>query len=867
MGASIPDPSISRHAMRTVPAHMHSLHQKDSSVLSLAGDYDHLFSGSQGQDIFVWDRRTFQLKTTLEGHTGPVLALEVCRQKKWLFSSSGDSTVRVWSTSTLAPLYVIVPHGGTDAGDIFSLTFSPCLSTLFFGCQNTSLQWLDLSHPEQLPISLPERRPPSKRDRFFESGARSGTRTPSYYADRQTSLNLHVLTHATEPRVLHVPAENVIASAHYGYIYSMALLPSPHLTASDPTREDGAVELLTGSGDEDVKLWLCTQEGGPVLQHTFHAGEGGGVLSLVARSGTVYAGCQAGFVKVWDLETRTLVRTIIAQENVDVLSLSMVDSDLYGCSANGMVQRWSASFECTASWKAHDGIVLSSIIACDPDDVSCASAEAYSACEPSVLHKLALVTGANDSTIKLWSVERPLCPPESEPSAATGSQEDTLLYALEKFVAIPSLSGCAERREDCRQAAIWLKKCLSQLGAETQLLPTSVGGEDEEGGNPLVLATFRGTGGEKQRPRVLFYGHYDVIDAPAQRGWDSDPFTLSGRDGYLYGRGVTDNKGPILACATAASDLLARRKLDLDLVMLVEGEEEVGSPGFCDAVRRHKDQIGHVDAVLVSNSYWIGECTPCITYGLRGVVHATVEISSQRADVHSGVDGGAVSEPMIEMIKLLSTLTSGQKVLLPGFYDTVRPITSRELEQFELLSKMTGEPVARLCARWREPSLSVHGLQVSGPGNATVIPARVKATVSLRVVPDQDTDTIARSLVEHLQLNFRALQTSNQLSVTIERKADWWLGDLDSDWFLALESAIKDEWGVTPLRIREGGSIPPIPFLEKEFGCNALQLPLGQSTDQAHLANERISLNNLRRGKSVFERFFTRVAQFESKAT
>lgn len=166
-------------------------------------------------------------------------------------------SLQVWSTDTLAPLYVIVPNGGTDAGDIFSLTFSPSLSTLYFGSQNTSLQWLDLSHPDQLPSAQPETRPPSKRDKFFESGARAGTHTPSYYAQRHARplpLNLHVLAVADEPKTLHVPAGNVVDSAHYGYIYCMALLPSPHLTASDPVRADGAVELLTGSGDEDVKV-------------------------------------------------------------------------------------------------------------------------------------------------------------------------------------------------------------------------------------------------------------------------------------------------------------------------------------------------------------------------------------------------------------------------------------------------------------------------------------------------------------------------------------------------------------------------------------------------------------------------------------
>lgn len=150
-------------------------------------------------------------------------------------------------------------------------------------------------------------------------------------------------------------------------------------------------------------------------------------------------------------------------------------------------------------------------------------------------------------------------------------------------------------------------------------LPTS------EGTNPLVLATFQGAQTAQNRPRILFYGHYDVISAPSE-GWDSDPFTLTGRDGYLYGRGATDNKGPILAVACAASALLAKRALACDLVFIIEGEEESGSVGFSEAVKRNIEAIGRADAILVSNSTWISEDRPCITYGLRGVVHCSVEV-------------------------------------------------------------------------------------------------------------------------------------------------------------------------------------------------------------------------------------------------
>ncbi|KAG9026617.1 hypothetical protein FS842_005031, partial [Serendipita sp. 407] len=151
----------------------------------------------------------------------------------------------------------------------------------------------------------------------------------------------------------------------------------------------------------------------------------------------------------------------------------------------------------------------------------------------------------------------------------------------------------------------------------------------------------------------------------------------------------------------------------------------------------------------------------------------------------------------------------------------------------------------------------------SGPGNRTVIPSSVTAALSFRIVPDQKLAEIATSVERHILDSFAELKSPNSIHVTIEKAADWWLGNLEGPWFQALESAIESEWGVRPLRIREGGSIPSIPFLEKIFGCPALHLPLGQSTDQAHLANERISVNNLLKGKAVLERFFLSVASME----
>ncbi|CAE6432865.1 unnamed protein product [Rhizoctonia solani] len=915
---------------------VHTLHQEESSVLSLTADERFIYSGSQGMDIYVWDRHTLSHTASLQGHTGSVLALIHSPERQWLFSSSGDSTVRIWCTQTLCPLYTIIPHG--EPGDIFSLAYvhTPTQQRLIFGCQNTSLQWVDLSPSTLQPppchlgvgnispagsvygslssnvgadhsalgLTTPGFQTPASsstppKHKFFDSfpqpAGRPLTRQRPSTAVLTITSNLSLQRPSTpvaapkiktptsceganavepadksedEPRILSVPSGNVIHSAHYGYIYCMALV------------RDGSgdqVRLVTGSGDEDTKLWKLPPDNNPILQHTFShdsslpsdpaaeetdEGVGGAVLALAVRDGTIFAGGQAGRVAVWDVETQTLVRVLVAAEDVDVLSLSVLGQDLYACTADGYVHCWSSTFRHTAVYHAHSGMILSSI---------------------AIASSGVLVTGAGDSSVKIWEVggargrrrgnSKGVWPNEHVDDIDDGDvlglvyegeleaegaddPSNALIYALSKFVAIPSVSSA---REDCKQAAVWLKKCFSQLGADSCLVSSN------EHTNPLVLATFRGrppAPGAQRRPRILFYGHYDVISAPPL-GWASDPFKLSGRNGALYGRGVSDDKGPTLAVAFAASGLLSRRMLDADVVMLVEGEEEAGSAGFKDLFESVRDRVGEIDCILVSNSYWIDDVTPCITYGLRGVVHSSIEISSERPDVHSGVEGGAIVEPMIDMVKVLATLASGSKVLIPSFYDQVRPQPEEERVLYEKIAEVTKTTPTSIASRWSEPSLSIHSLNVSGPGNATVIPSSVKAKVSIRIVPDQDTEEIAASLVRHVNDAFSGLQSPNVLKVRVDRTADWWLGELDDEYFRALEDAVRDEWQAEPLRIREGGSIPSVPFLEKALGCHALHLPMGQSSDQAHLQNERISVNNLRKGQAVIERFLVSLGKRE----
>lgn len=169
---------------------------------------------------------------------------------------------------------------------------------------------------------------------------------------------------------------------------------------------------------------------------------------------------------------------------------------------------------------------------------------------------------------------------------------------------------------------------------------------------------------------MLFYGHYDVIPATTndEGGWQTNPFELTGINGYLYGRGVSDNKGPCLAALFAAGELVQEQELESDVIFLIEGEEESGSRGFAEAVKRNKEMIGDVDWILLANSYWLDDEVPCLTYGLRGVIHATVVVESEKPDLHSGVDGSRLNrEPTIDLVNLLARLTGVDgKILIPG---------------------------------------------------------------------------------------------------------------------------------------------------------------------------------------------------------
>lgn len=381
-------------------------------------------------------------------------------------------------------------------------------------------------------------------------------------------------------------------------------------------------------------------------------------------------------------------------------------------------------------------------------------------------------------------------------------------------MALRTVSSKPDYTQDCRRGASWLKGLFRDFGADTEMLSTT------EDTNPVLYARFRGKDTQlKQGRTILFYGHYDVVPADdKQQLWASDPFTLRGINGYLYGRGVSDNKGPLLAAIYAVAELVAEKALWSDVVFLVEGEEECGSRGFRKAVTSNKDLIGDVDWILLANSYWLDDDIPCLTYGLRGVVHATVQVTSGRPNLHSGVDGSQrINEAMKDLISILAVLSdSDGTIKIPGFYEPVLPMTHTEDKRYADISQMlvsrdprrgdAHELAERLKGRWREPSLTIHRINTSDPAGSSIIPHTVTADISVRLVPNQSTSVIQAAMTKVLQTAFDDLRTSNKLAITIDHAAEPWLGDPENKIFQTLEEAIVDVWG--PVVHQRRGSVP-----------------------------------------------------------
>lgn len=377
-------------------------------------------------------------------------------------------------------------------------------------------------------------------------------------------------------------------------------------------------------------------------------------------------------------------------------------------------------------------------------------------------------------------------------------------------------------------------------------------------------------GNDAAKPTILLYGHLDVQPAALGDGWDTEPFELTIKDGKMYGRGSTDDKGPVLAWLWAVQCYQELSKpLPVNLKFLLEGMEESGSIGLQEFITAHPAFFEGVDATCISDNYFLGPRTPCVTYGLRGLCYFSVEVTCAARDLHSGVYGGPVHEAMFDLTKLLASLTGPKgDIRVEGIMDTVRPFTDEEKALYgdidfepEEFRKECGAPKALrfgdkvnvLAARWRFPSLSIHGIEGawSGEGAKTVIPRSVKGKFSIRIVPDMTPEEVKAKVVAHLEKEWAALGSPNTMAVEMLSGAKAWVAEYNDANYGAARAAIEKVHGVKPDLTREGGSIPVTLWLQEATGRSVMLLPIGGSDDGAHSQNEKLNVSNYIQGIKV----------------
>ncbi|CAI4222830.1 unnamed protein product [Auanema sp. JU1783] len=433
---------------------------------------------------------------------------------------------------------------------------------------------------------------------------------------------------------------------------------------------------------------------------------------------------------------------------------------------------------------------------------------------------------------------------------------------LAEAVAIESVSSDPNRRDDTIRMCHWMKAKMEKLGIEVHL--EDIGTQNLDGKVVPLPPVILGTLGHDQRKKTLLvYGHIDVQPASKEDGWNSEPFVLTERDGKLFGRGSSDDKGPVL-CWLHAVSMLQKHNVDIpvNIKFCFEAMEESGSEGLESLLVRIKDTfLADVDFCCISDSYWLGNTKPCLTYGLRGICSFSVEVTGINQDLHSGVYGGIIHEPMSDLVWILSQLvTIDNRIQIPGIYEGVAPFTNEEENLYKNIDFDVNEfknsigakklPVEDketvLIRRWREPCLSIHGIEgaFSGKGEKTVIPSKVIGKFSIRIVPDMKPDEVTKITLDYLNNLWKNRNSPNVFKPVGNQGFLPWVSSTTDPNYVAGTRAMNIVHGVDPDLIREGCSIPITLTFQELTGKNVLLLPLGASDDMAHSQNEKNNIVN-----------------------
>ena len=436
---------------------------------------------------------------------------------------------------------------------------------------------------------------------------------------------------------------------------------------------------------------------------------------------------------------------------------------------------------------------------------------------------------------------------------------------LFEFLRIPSISANSEHNGDVRAAADWLHKKLAAIGFATETLPTA--------GHPVVLAEWRKA--PPGAPTILIYGHYDVQPAEPLDLWTTPAFEPTIRDGKIFGRGSVDDKGQLWVHVKALEAHLATRgTLPVNVVVIAEGEEEVGSEHLAPFVEQYASRLA-CSAVIISDSAMFAPGIPSILSSLRGLAYFEITVVGPNSDLHSGMYGGAVVNPAMALARILATMHDAKgHITIDGFYDAVRPFPDAVLAGMRELpfddqsfmhdvgvQSLGGEEEKTTLEKlWTRPTCEVNGMLsgYTGEGAKTVLPAKAMAKVSCRLVPDQDPAVIERLMKAHVE---KVAPAGVTVRVQHLHGGKPWRADLNGPLYDAARRALAAAFGREPVIQGEGGSIPVVGDFERILKAPVLLVGFGLPGENAHAPDEWMSVDNFRRGMRAMATLYDELAK------
>jgi acetylornithine deacetylase/succinyl-diaminopimelate desuccinylase-like protein len=440
------------------------------------------------------------------------------------------------------------------------------------------------------------------------------------------------------------------------------------------------------------------------------------------------------------------------------------------------------------------------------------------------------------------------------------------LDELKRFLAIPSISTSPENKADILRCADWVADHMKKIGMKgIQIFPTK--------GHPIVYCEWLGAPG---RPTVLIYGHYDVQPVDPIDLWTTPPFEATIRGENLYARGAADDKGQVfIHFKSIEAYMQTVGSLPVNVKMIIEGEEEIGSEHLDQFVKTHKELLAG-DLVVVSDTAMFAPGIPSICYGLRGLSYMQIDLVGPSSDLHSGSFGGSVHNPIQALTEIIAQLhDKNGKVTIPGFYRDVLALTAKERKAFKKLpwsdkkyakdlgvAALYGEKGFTSLERvWARPTLECNGIWggFTGEGAKTVLPSKASAKISMRLVPNQNSGKIAKLFEKHIR---KIAPKTVKVTVRNLHGGEPAITPIDSPGVQAAMSALQKGFNKKPVYQREGGSIPIVVQFKQLLGLDTVLLGFGQPDENAHAPNEFIALDNLFGGIRTSVHFYNELPQF-----